>query len=438
MTDNRPLAAAPVPPLESGPEPPRPRWPWVAGPWWRLARWAIPGLLTVLLGLGAGVAVYRVGHPPRFPSSGDLAQPGSETTFGWPLTLAKRVNVLLIGIDVSLDDKRRVLPFARSDTLILVSFDPEHNQLNVLSIPRDTRAQIPGKGETKINAAYAYGGPKLTIATVRSFLGVPINYYVKLGAESFARIIDALGGIEINVEKDMKYEDWWGGLDINLKKGPQVLDGLQASNYIRFRHDETADIGRVARQQKMLLALVQKAKTPATLVHAPQLLRAFSENTQTNLSMSELVTLGMFGLHIKSTDIHTATLPGSNSEDYWEPAPAKIRPLVAEMFYGIDKTALESTSIEVLNGSGVPGLARKTAERLQQLGFHVVRIDSVATTSGITTIIDRSGHPQIARSLADVLGRSRIQRGSGRGADITIVLARDQTRRSVSERTAYP
>ncbi len=436
MTDDPPLTAHPSPSIPpSTPEPPQTRSQRGVGDWWRYARWVIPIWLTIVLGLTAGASISVVTHTRSFTGSTVVAKPGPDfKAFGWPLVLTKRVNVLLIGIDVSMDNKRRLLPFARSDALILVSFDPERNQITALSIPRDTRATIPGKGETKINAAYAYGGPKLTITTVRNFLGVPIHYYVKLGAESFAHIIDAVGGVEIDVEKDMKYRDWWGDLDINLKKGPQVLDGQRASDYIRFRHDDTGDIGRVARQQKMLMALFQKAKTPATLVRAPQLLRAFSENTQTNLSMGEIITLGMFGARLKSSDIHTATMPGSISADgeYVEPDSAKIRRVVAEMFYGVDQAALASIGIEVLNGSGVPGLARKMAQRLQQLGFHVVRVDS-ATVSDFTTIIDRSGRPQVARLLADVLGRSRIRReSSGGGADITVVLARDQAGRVVS------
>ncbi len=393
----------------------------------------IPTWLTIVLGLTAGATFYLVTHAPLFTSRGGVTQPSPDAkSFGWPLVLTKRVNVLLIGIDVSLNNKRQILPFARSDTLILVSFDPERNQINALSIPRDTRAQIPGKGETKINAAYAYGGPKLTVATVRNFLGVPIDYYVKLGPESFARIIDALGGIEIDVEKNMKYRDWWGGLDINLKRGHQLLDGRRAADYIRYRADATADIGRVARQQKMLMALFQKVKTPATLVHAPQLLRAVATNTQTNLSMGEMIMLGMFGVRLKSTDIHTTTLPGSASQAFWEADRAKMRPLIAEMFYGVDQATLAATGIEVINGSGVPGLARKTAQRLQQLGFNIVRIDSVTTVTDTTTIIDRSGRPQVARLLAEVLGHGRIQRASGSGADITLVLARDQAGRAVS------
>jgi LCP family protein required for cell wall assembly len=368
-----------------------------------------------------------------FTGSGAIARPGPDATFGWPLNLTKRVNILIIGIDVSLSNKRQLLSFARSDSLILVSLDPEHKQINVLSVPRDTRARIPGKGETKINAAYAYGGPRLTIATVRNFLRVPIHYYVKLGSESFARIIDGIGGIEVNVEKDMKYRDWWGDVDINLKKGRQVLDGKHAADYIRFRADAAADIGRVARQQKMLVALFQKLKTPGTLVQAPQLLRVLTQNTQTNLSMGEMVTLGLFVMRLKTADIHTATLPGRVSPMYWEPDMVKVRPLLAEMFYGVDKTVLAATGIEILNASGLPGLARTTAQRLQSLGFHVVRVDSIAPAPDVTsTIIDRSGRPQVVRLLADMLGLRRIHHETGEGADITIILARDQAHRVIS------
>lgn len=405
--------------MPPGPSSPR-------APKWLRVRWLLPRVLLVVLGLtlGAGFALTRAA---MFTGSTVSAPPGAEVPFGWPLILARRVNVLIIGVDVSLNNKRQPLPFARSDSLILVSLDPERNQINVLSVPRDTRARIPGKGETKINGAYAYGGPKLTVATVQNFLGVPIHYYVKLGSESFGHIIDGIGGIELDVEKDMRYRDWWGGVDINLKKGRQVLTGPQAADYIRFRTDATADIGRVKRQQKILLALFHKIKAPGTITHAPQLLRVVTEHTQTNLTMGELVTLGLFGMRVKTTDIHMATLPGRVSPLYWEPDMPKARVLVAEMFYGVSTAALASTGIEVLNTSGVPGLERKTAQQLRAMGFRVVRIKTAAPKTDLTsTIIDRSGRPQVARLLADVLGFRRVRREMGGGADITVVLARDQ------------
>jgi len=375
------------------------------------------------------MALFVFSHAGAYTGNQEVQRPAEDTTsFTWPLRLGTRVNVLLIGVDVTLDNRRQVVPISRSDTLMLVSFDPARDRVSALSIPRDTRVVIPRFGENKVNAAYAYGGPGLTVRTVANFIGVPVHYYVKLGPQSFARIIDAIGGVEINVEKDMKYTDRWAGLFIDLKKGRQLLNGTQAMHYARFRHDPAGDIGRVERQQKVLLALFHKLKSASTVLSAPQVLRAFSENTQTNLTFNELITLGMFAARLDSTDLKFATLPGTNSITYWDPDPAKMRQIVAEMFYGVDASIVASTQIEVLNGSGVPGLAKQAAARLQAMGFQIVRVDNAPSVVDSTTIIDRTRRPGVARLVAEVLGRSRIQHEVGSGPDLTVIVARDFAR----------
>src|SRR3989304_3300791 len=161
---------------------------------------------------------------------------------------------------VPFGNRRQILPIARADSLLLASFDPATDKINALSIPRDTRAAIPGVGVTKINAAYAFGGPGLTIRTVEDLLGVKVDFYIKLGPKSFAKLVDAIGGVEIDVEKDMKYTDNWAGLRINLKKGRQGLYGTQAGGDIRFRHHALGAIGRGGRRPKTLMALFPKPK----------------------------------------------------------------------------------------------------------------------------------------------------------------------------------
>lgn len=420
-----PTGSASVPP-PSPIQHPRTRWQQWKGRWWVYARWMLAGLPVVMLGFAVGVGLYAFTHPDLFTSTDAAARPApSANSFSWPLRLTRRVNILLIGADITLNKRRQVMPVSRADTLMLVNFDPERDRISIFSIPRDTRAQIPGVGETKINASFAFGGPSLTIKTVENLLGIPVHYFVKLGPDSFARLIDAIGGVEIHVEKEMKYVDRRGGLYINLTKGQQVLSGEQVMHYTRFRSDAQGDIGRVARQQKVLLALFEKLKTPATVLSAPQLFRAFADNAETNLSTTELVTLGMFAARLEAADLQMATLPGHISPDYWEPNLAKTRQLLAEMFFGIDPEMLAATAIEVLNGSGVPGLARQIALRLERLGFRIVRIDNAPTQTETTTIIDRAGRPQIARLLAEILGRDRITHQPGSGPDITIVVARD-------------
>ncbi len=394
--------------------------------WWIYARWLVVGLPVVLLGLFVGSSLYLVTHSDVFTGSAQMERPAPVARpFAQPLRLTRRVNVLLIGIDITLNNRRQVVPVSRSDTLILVSFDPARDRISGLSIPRDTRAVIPGVGVNKINAAYAFGGPSLTIRTVEDLLDVPIDYYVKLGPQSFEKIIDAIGGVEVDVEKDMKYTDRWAGLYINLRQGRQVLNGQQAMQYIRFRHDALGDIARVERQQKILLALFHKLKSPTTMLAAPQLLRAFTENTQTSLSMTDLLSLGLFTSRLQASDLSFHTLLGTFGTIYWEPDATRIRQTVLEMFYGVNAEMLAQTGVEVLNGSGVPGLARQTADRLGRLGFRIVRVDTAADVGPTTLVIDRGARPEVAQLLAELLGSKPIRHEPGGSPDITVVIGKD-------------
>ena len=391
-----------------------PRWPWIACP-------------MLLVGAAIGVGLYFTTHGKAFTSTTSaLTPPAAMRPFGWPLRLQRRVNVLVIGIDSTIDEHRRVLPFSRSDTLMLVGFDPRQRRINAVSIPRDSYAQIPGASAQKINAAYAIGGPRLTIQTVENLLGVPVPYYLKLGAASFSRIVDALGGIEIDVEKNMQYTDTWADLHINLKKGRQVLSGDQIGQYIRYRADSEGDLGRVQRQQKVLRAIFRKLKSPATvLLSAPRLVQAFRKNTQTNLSAGDLLTLALFVMRRSADEVHTATLPGEAGPVYVALDEAQMQRMVADWFVGMDVRTLSSAGVEVLNGSGVPGLARLTATRLERLGFRIVRIDTAPQPAKATTVISHHGRPEVARALADLLGQQRVTYAPGRGADITVVVAPD-------------
>jgi LCP family protein required for cell wall assembly len=399
--------------------------------WLNYGRILIPIVVVGILGFGLGAYLYLLSQTGAF-TGGRVVQRPDDSSFSLPLRLTRRVNVLLIGTDITIGEKKQVLPVARADTLLLVSFDPDRDRIAALSIPRDTKAEIPRVGTRKINSAYAYGGPNLTIKAVEHLLGVKIDYYVKLGPKSFARFIDAIGGVEVDVEKDMKYTDTWADLYIDLKKGHQLLTGAQAEGYIRFRADEHGDIGRVERQQKVLMALFSKMNNPAMILRAPQLVRAFTENTQMNLTLTEVMTLGMFGARLQTKDIATGTLPGTVTEGglYWEPDWPKVRGTVLDLFYGVSPQVLATTRIEILNASGVPGVARRTAERLELLGFKVVRVATTSPVRPQTVIIDRTGRAEVTRFLAEVLGQPRVRRDIP-VADIviTVVLARDYSAR---------
>lgn len=202
-------------------------------------------------------------------------------------TAQKPINILVMGVD------HREGDVGRSDSLFVLSINREDNIMAMTSIPRDSLVMIPGHGWDKINHAYAYGEEKLTRRTVENLLDTKIDYLVKLETKGVEKIIDAIGGVEIDVEKRMKYEDPWdddGGLVIDLKPGEQTLDGARAVQYIRYR-DEEGDIGRAHRQQKFLEAAVDSVVSPLTLFRLPRIVYACVSAIDTDMPTIEMVKL---------------------------------------------------------------------------------------------------------------------------------------------------
>ena len=203
-------------------------------------------------------------------------------------TVAKeRVNIMLMGVDERVED------VGRSDTLMVASLDAAQDSVSLLSIPRDTRVQIKRHGYDKINAAYAYGGEALTQNTVESLLGINIDHYIIVNTNSFGKMIDAIGGIDIDVDNRMFYEDPWddnGGLVIDLKPGLQHMDGKTAITYVRYR-DEEGDAGRVRRQQKFMRACFEKLSDPSMMIKLPEIVQEARNAVKTDLSINEMVDI---------------------------------------------------------------------------------------------------------------------------------------------------
>jgi LCP family protein required for cell wall assembly len=202
----------------------------------------------------------------------------------------ERVNILLLG-----GDERGLRPneIPRSDTMMLVSIDPTTKEVSLFSILRDTYVDIPGHSSNRINSALALGGPKLAMKTVGELLGLPIQYYVYTDFEGFIALVDAIGGIDFEVEKDMKYSDSADNhvYDIDLKKGYQHLDGKKALQYVRFRHDAMSDFTRTERQRNFLKAVADKMQDTWSIVKMPQILEAVNPYIETNLSVTDMIKL---------------------------------------------------------------------------------------------------------------------------------------------------
>ncbi len=247
------------------------------------------------------------------------------------------VNLLLLGIDHTYDDKGKVMQgLGRADTIILFSMNPKEGKAYVVSIPRDTRVNIPGRGTGKVNAAYVYGGPQLIADTVEGLIGMPVDRYAEVDFDGFIGVIDAIGGIEVDVDKDMRYVDRAGGLNVDIKKGRQILDGEKALQYVRFRADVLGDITRVGRQQNLIKTVIDEAANYRNIRKAPKLAKILTEYVKTDLSQRDMASAGWF-LVRTGGDVLTRTIPGDFEKQYWVPNRDALQEMVDSMVQGFDR-----------------------------------------------------------------------------------------------------
>lgn len=251
--------------------------------------------------------------------------------------MPKRQNILLLGVDsngANTDPWRGT----RSDTIVLLNIDPKTRSINAISIPRDSKVYLPEEfGVQKINSAHALGGVELTKATVEETLGVKVDKYIIVSDQAVSKIVDAIGGVPIYVEKNMFYNDNSGNLHINLTKGLNVLNGRNAVGYLRYRKDGLGDIGRTQRQQWFLRGLLETIQTPQAIAKLPEVLNVATTYVKTNLSLYELSQYAAMAKSFDISQIEVATLPGGPNKkgytSYWILDPEKTQEVVNRLIY---------------------------------------------------------------------------------------------------------
>jgi LCP family protein required for cell wall assembly len=214
---------------------------------------------------------------------------------------------------------------SRSDTIVVTKAGS-----GMLAVPRDTLVDIPGVGEDKINAAFANGGPELTVETLENLTGVRMNDYVIVHFDGVEEIVDALGGITLEVDKPVRVRI--DGRRVYIPAGTQTLDGMQALAYVRYRGGPTADIGRIGRQQKFLRELAHESTSPTKLARLPATARATWRNIDTNMNPLEAAR---FAVRTRLSGIGGAELyPGTpqyiGGISYWVPDKEAGDKIVAE------------------------------------------------------------------------------------------------------------
>ncbi|BAY13679.1 LCP family protein [Calothrix sp. NIES-2098] len=371
--------------------------------------------------------------------------------------LTRPVNILIMGMSVLPPDIQnppaetknlKYLPQVNSfdglsDVMLLIKFDPETKKMIMLSIPRDTRTEIEGHGMQKINHANLEGGPALTAKTVSNLLnGVAIDRYIRINVLGVAKLIDALGGVTAYVPKDMKYQDDSQHLYINLKAGKQHLNGDQALQLLRFRHDELGDIGRIQRQQMVLRALMDQSLNLGTVARLPKVLDVVKEHIDTNLTVEELAALVGFGARTNRSNMQMLMVPGRFSEkgefdaSYWLPNRSAIAKLMAK-HYGVEseqaqeQQTIEPSSVRVAiqdsTGSDSATL-RPLIRSLEKAGYRNIYVSKPwSEPLDVTHIVAQQGDGNSAASIRDTLGfgEVRVESTGNLASDISIQVGKD-------------
>ncbi|MGI2904659.1 LCP family protein [Tolypothrix sp. VBCCA 56010] len=369
--------------------------------------------------------------------------------------LTRPVNILVMGMSVLPPDTQnapaetknlRYLPQVNSfdglaDVMLLIKFDPEKKKLVMLSVPRDTRTEIEGHGIKKINSANTHGGPALTAKTVSNLLdGVGIDRYIRINVLGVGKLIDALGGVTVYVPKDMKYQDDSQHLYINLKAGKQHLNGDQALQLLRYRHDENGDIGRIQRQQMVMRALMDQSLNPTTLAQLPQVLDVVKEHIDTNLSVEELLALVGYGARTNRSNMQMLMVPGRFSDkneyeaSYWLPNRDRIAAMMAENFdmdapHQQQSTDPGSLRIAIQDSTGGDrSNLRPLIRSLEKAGYRNVYVSKPwAEPLEVTHIVAQQGDGNSAESIRNSLGfgEVRVESTGNLGSDVTIQLGKD-------------
>jgi polyisoprenyl-teichoic acid--peptidoglycan teichoic acid transferase len=188
------------------------------------------------------------------------------------------ISILLMGVDERKGDR------GRSDSLIFMTVNPNKKSMEMVSIPRDTRTEIVGKGiQDKINHAYAFGGTEMAIKTVEHFLDVPVDYFVKVNMESFKDIVDAVGGVTVENNYAFSYEGY------TFKEGKIHLNGDEALAFTRMRkQDPRGDFGRQERQRQVIQAVIEKGASISSITKFGEMFKVVEDNVKTNLTFDEM------------------------------------------------------------------------------------------------------------------------------------------------------
>ncbi|MFN8634451.1 MAG: LCP family protein [Chloroflexota bacterium] len=351
-------------------------------------------------------------------------------------TKQSRLNILLLGIDHRDDEP---VEGSRSDTIMVVSIDPPSKSVVLISLPRDLYVSIPGYYQQRINVAHAVGGPALVAQTIQANFGMKIDYFARVDFTGFEQVVDAVGGVIIDVERPVKDDEYptedYGVMRLFIPPGPVLLDGKTALMYARSRHSES-DFGRAKRQQRVLVALRERALQLGIVSKVPTLLKIAQKAITTDLDAGSMVALGRLGLEMDRDRIKTLVVDeqmatpflGPNGENLLMPSRPDIQRAILHAF---SEATGQTARVEVLNGTDRAGVARQLADSLAKQGYEVTKVDDADRNDYPTTTVEvLNGNQRAAQVLA---ARLRIPQAAIKlvptpnpPADLRVIVGRSQ------------
>ena len=399
-------------------------------------------IVLILAALIGGFVVYS-GYKNGWGLSGMLA-----TVVGHDEETLKNlyeIQVLLLGVST---DTSAVL----TDTIMVASYNPKTQSASLLSIPRDTfvgRSESTAGGFDKINALYQTGEQKI-LAAVNKLTGLDIKHYVVVDTEALIKLVDEIGGVEFNVPIDMDYDDSSQDLHIHLKAGTQVLNGEQAENLVRFRHNNNGssypaeygdnDTGRMRTQREFLNQLVKQTIKIENIVKVRQILDIAYKYIDTNIQLSVLKDYIPYAVNFNTENLQTGTLPGANERLnglwFFKANKNKTKELISQMF----ETSTESQQddeisseelkenakikIEILNGTDASSNLTAVKTLLKEQGYTISKTTDTNAMKTTAIIVNKNIQDSVVQKIKETLGAGAISKtnNSASKADITIII----------------
>ncbi|GAA0069895.1 hypothetical protein UT300003_14180 [Clostridium sardiniense] len=350
------------------------------------------------------------------------------------------VNILLLGMDVGDVNNPNDEAIKRTDTMMLVNFNPKTKKVNIVSIPRDTLITINGR-RWKMNAAYPIGGDQRVITEVEQLLNVKINYLAKVNYKGFRDFIDAIGGVDMKIEHNMDYTDKSQNLRIDFKKGTTVhLDGKKAEEFFRWRKNNdgtglpNGDIDRIKNQHAFLEQVVKKCTSPAIIFRIPGILKAVEQNVETNMTGSTIFKYGLKLATLKPSNIKMTTVKGDSKmiegQSYFifnKEANADLIKALNSSDTGSADIKPEDVRIKVLNATKISGLAATYQIELKQLGYKNVDTGNTDLRDKSVIMVDNDNiKNSLKKNFKSITDYESINsKYADTGYDVIVILGND-------------